>query len=339
MADRPRVLLVLGDSTGGIGRHVHTVAAELRRRGYDVGICGPVTSMRAVRRIRAAASDRDVVHAHGTRAGALAVMTGHPAVVVTWHNAPIGSRPRRVLHALAEWVTARRAALVLAASDDLVDRARRAGAREARLSAVAAPPLPAPVRSGAEVRAELGVGARPLVLAVARLAPQKRLDLLVRASAGWAELPDGPVVVVAGEGPLRPQLEAMASELRSPLRLLGHRDDVADLLSAADVAVLASDWEARPLVAQEALRIGTALVATDVGGVAGLVDAAAVLVPPGDARALGEAIRALLDDPQRRADYVARGRRQAATWPSVADMVDELERCYAEVARRRSTTG
>jgi glycosyltransferase involved in cell wall biosynthesis len=140
--------------------------------------------------------------------------------------------------------------------------------------------------------------------------------------------------MVAGDGPLGPELEAMAAELHSPLRLLGHRDDVADLLAIADVAVLSSDWEARPLVAQEALRNGAALVATDVGGVAGLVGDAAVLVPPGDAAALGTAIRALLDDPVRRARNIRLGLERALTWPTVEDMVDELEQVYLDLRGR-----
>ena len=79
--------------------------------------------------------------------------------------------------------------------------------------------------------------------------------------------------------------------------LLGHRTDVADLLAAADLAVVTSDWEARQLFAQEALRAGVPLVATAVGGLPELVGDAAVLVPPGDVDALDAAVRRLLDDP------------------------------------------
>ena len=60
------------------------------------------------------------------------------------------------------------------------------------------------------------------------------------------------------------------------------------------------------------------LVATAVGGLPGLVDDAAVLIPPGDVDALDQAVRGLLADPRLRADYAARGRRQAATWPTEA---------------------
>ena len=99
------------------------------------------------------------------------------------------------------------------------------------------------------------------------------------------------------------------------MTLLGHRTDVADLLAGADLAVVTSDWEARQLFAQEALRAGVPLVATAVGGLPELVGDAAALVPPGDVDALDAAVRALLDDPAARAEL---GRRA----PAGGDLAD-----------------
>ena len=96
--------------------------------------------------------------------------------------------------------------------------------------------------------------------------------------------------MVAGDGPLEAELTRRIDTERLPVRLLGRRTDVADLLAAADVAVLPSVWEARSLTAQEALRSGTPLVATRVGGVPELVGEAAELVPPGDPVALAERV-------------------------------------------------
>jgi glycosyltransferase involved in cell wall biosynthesis len=87
---------------------------------------------------------------------------------------------------------------------------------------------------------------------------------------------------------------------RLAVRLLGHRDDVTDMLVAADNYLLTSTWEARALVVQEAMRSGVAVVATAVGGVPELVDEAAVLVPAGDAEAVAGAVVDLLDDEERR---------------------------------------
>ena len=135
------------------------------------------------------------------------------------------------------------------------------------------------------------------------------------------------VVAVAGDGPLAAELQAAAPGVR----WLGARDDVADLLIAADVVVLPSVWEARSLTAQEALRAGRPLVATAVGGLPALVGDGAVLVPPGDAVALGLAVRRLLDDPAAAAAVAARGRAVAASWPTEQDTVNQVAALYAEL--------
>ena len=327
-----RVLLVLATSTGGVGRHVQSLAAGLAAAGCAVTVAGPASTRAvfdlpayevveigarphpardavAAARLRALARRADVVHAHGLRAGALAVLTT-PPVVVTLHNEVDGR-----IAAVLERLVAHRAAVVLAAGADLAERARAVGARDVRAAPVAAPAL---VATGADP----GLGT-PLVLAVGRLHPQKGYDVLLEARHAWPEA----VVAVAGDGPLAQELRAQAPDVR----WLGRRDDVADLLAAAAVVVLPSTWEARSLTAQEALRAGRPLVATAVGGVPGLVRDGAVLVPPGDAAALAAAVRRLLDDPAEAAAVAARGRAVAATWPTEQDTVDQVLGVYREL--------
>ena len=327
-----RVLLVLATSTGGVGRHVASLAQGLSDRGVEVSVAGPastggvfgfprfvevdvgsrpspVRDLRAVRSLRRLARAADVVHAHGLRAGSLAVLARGP-VVVTWHNAVEGR-----LGAVLQRFVARRAAVTLAASGDLAARARALGGRDVREAPVAAPPLQPTGR-------DPGLGA-PLVLAVGRLHPQKGYDTLLDA----LPLLGDAVVAVAGDGPLEAALRARAPQVR----WLGRRSDVADLLAAADVVVLPSVWEARSLTAQEALRAGRPLVATAVGGVPDLVRDGAVLVPPGDPDALGRAVRRLLDHPQEAAALAARGRAVAASWPTEDDTVEQVLAVYREL--------
>jgi glycosyltransferase involved in cell wall biosynthesis len=206
---------------------------------------------------------------------------------------------------------------------------------------VAAPPRTPPARARDEVRAALaaelgldhGVGSgRALVLAVGRLAPQKGYDVLLDAARGWTDLDRPPLVVVAGDGPLGPGLQARIEAERLPVRLLGHRADVPDLLRACDLVVLPSVWEARPLVAQEALRAGRPLVATAVGGIPELVGEAAVLVGYGDAAALRDAVARLLADPAECARLAVLGPEQAATWPDEADTAAQALAVYQECA-------
>ncbi|MGY1714902.1 glycosyltransferase family 4 protein [Geodermatophilus sp. SYSU D01106] len=357
-----RVAEVLATSTGGVGTHLRSVLPALAGAGAAVTVCGPVATdalfgfsaaarftpveisagldpladARAVLALRRALTGADLVHAHGLRAGlvaAAAVRTGPPRrLVVTLHNAlPDRAGPLRRVLAQAERATVRAADVVLAASADLAENAHRLGARDVRVAPVSAPALPPPTRTREEVRAGLGLAdGRPLVLAVGRLHPQKGYDVLLDAAATWTGEPR-PLVAIAGDGPLEAELSARIAQGSLPVALLGRRDDVADLLAAADLVVLPSRWEARSLTAQEALRAGTPLVATRAGGLPELLGDAAVLVPPGDAAALASAVRDLLADPARAAALAAAGRERAAGWPDEAATARTLAAVYREL--------
>jgi glycosyltransferase involved in cell wall biosynthesis len=355
-----RVALVLASSTGGIGRHVASLATGMSARGMSVTVLGPpatqerfdfagrgatfvpveitgATGTLALRR-ELAAREIALVHAHGLRAGlaaGLAVPAGVP-LVVSWHNGlahqGLGGQVRRLL----ERQVARRATVTLGASQELVARARAVGGRDVRFGPVAAPELPAPVRDPAEVRAELGLyDGQPLLLSVGRLHPHKGYDVLVEAAARWRTRAPAPVVAIAGTGPAYLDLARLISYQRAPVQLLGHRDDVADLLAATDVALVTSVLEARQMFAQEALRAGVPLVATGVGGLPELVGDAAVLVPARDVDALDRAVTALLEDPVRRSELAGRGPRQAAGWPTEPQVLDQLTALYAELTGQR----
>lgn len=355
-----RVALVLPTSSGGIGRHVGSLAAGLVLHGRLVRVLGPrevgelfdfggaafrpvpisaglnpARDLPAIAALATGLRGADVVHAHGMRAGLLAALARPRSapLVVTWHNLlpDNGSGPRQRLLAGLERQLARSATLHLCASDDLVDRVLRLGGRDVRPAPVAAPSLPAPSRTPTQVREELGAVDRPLLLSVGRLHSQKGYDLLVDIAARWRDRDRQPLLAIAGDGPDRTALADRIAATGAPVTLLGHRRDVADLLAACDLAVVSSRWEARQLFAQEALTAGRPLVCTAVGGVPGLVGDAAVLVPAGDGDALAGAVQALLDDPARRNELATQARRQAASWPTEADTVAQVEAVYAEL--------
>lgn len=365
-----RIAQVLGSSTGGIGTHVASVTRGLLEHGDRVTVFGPaatdaqfgfraagarfvpveipertdpVQDLRAVVALRRSLRGPsggvpDVVHAHGLRAGLVSRLARIPGVpvVATWHIHLDTSGPgvRSKLLRQAEKAVARGAKVSLCTDSGQVPHVWASGSTDVRYAPVAAPPLPDPVRDTAAVKAELDATGRPLVLAVGRLHPVKRLDLLIDAAAGWSDLDPAPVVAIAGDGPIRAELAARIERTGAPVRLLGHRDDVGDLLGAADLAVVTSESETRQLFAQEVLRVGKPLVATRAGGIPELVGDAAALVDVGDAAALDTTVRELLGDAERRAVLAAAGPRRAETWPSVADTIDHLDALYRELAGR-----
>lgn len=354
-ARTPRVVQVLGSSAGGVARHVAQLSALLADDGATVRVAGPAAvreivrpgstvrfvpveiadrpragDVEAVRALRRLASGADVLHAHGLRAGALAVMAARlcgrhrPTVVVTLHNLPVGGRAIRAVAGALELVVARGADVVLGVSGDLVARAGRLGATRTERALV-----PAPVRPrGDGPAARLSLGVEPgtgLVVTVARLAPQKGLDTLLDAAA----LLEAPAVwCLAGDGPLEEGLRGRVEAQGLPVRLLGRRDDVPALLAAADVVVQTSVWEGQPLGIQEALRAGAAIVTTDAGGTREVTAEAAVVVPVGDAAALARAVERLLGDDDERSGLQERARARAAELPGPADVLAQVLRCY-----------
>jgi glycosyltransferase involved in cell wall biosynthesis len=292
------------------------------------GVLGSLTDLRRLRQLVRGA---DVLHAHGHQAGLVAVVaaagTGTP-VVVSQHNAVLMGGPRRRVLDLVQRFVARRAGVVTGASSDLVAEAGRLGAREARLAAVPSPRVPAllqaPLLADDERRAlaaellrdngiEPSAGNAPLVLSIARVAPQKDLDTFLDTIAGTPVAVTA-VVVGGGDDHLRDALLRRIRDEALPVHLVGPQPDPARWLRAADVFVLTSTWEARALVVQEAMAAGTPVVATDTGGLPDLVEGVGVLVPVGQGGAAAEAVGRFLTDPAARHTASVKGRERATSW-------------------------
>ncbi|MFI9596801.1 glycosyltransferase [Nonomuraea sp. NPDC052265] len=254
-----------------------------------------------------------------------------PGVVVTLHNALTAGGFVGFVYGVLERIVARRADRVLVVSPDLAERMTVLGAREVEEAVVPAPPLRPARRTPEEVREELGTGDRPLVLTIARLAQQKGLDTLLDVAAGPWETPK-PLFAVAGEGPLRDELQDRIRARSLPVLLLGDRDDVPDLLAAASVVVNCSRWEGLPLSLSEALTAGKPVIASAVGGIPWLVGDAGTLVPYGDAEGLRSALRKVLDEPEVARTLSEAAARRGRELPDGDDAVESVLGVY-EAAR------
>lgn len=159
------------------------------------------------------------------------------------------------------------------------------------------------------LRDQLG-GGRPLVLTPARLDAQKGHRFLFEAIA---EVPEA-TLVLAGEGPEREPLEALAAQLRiaERVRFLGPREDVPELLAACDLFALPSLYEGSSLAVLEAMAAGVPVVSSAIGGTDELIEdgESGLLVPPGDAAALAAALRRVLGDGELRLNLAARARER-----------------------------
>jgi glycosyltransferase involved in cell wall biosynthesis len=190
------------------------------------------------------------------------------------------------------------------------------------------------------LRRSLGAGDDDVVvLSVARLAPEKGLDTLVRAAVESGV--DDVLVVIAGDGSERAALESLARELGARLVLAGDVawERIVDLYVAADVFALLSEREPWAVVVNEAAACGLPLVLTDRVGAAHdlLRDGEnGTLVPAGDVGAAARALRELAADEGLRRAQGARSRELAADWgygPSVDGFVAAVREAAAEGRR------
>jgi glycosyltransferase involved in cell wall biosynthesis len=202
--------------------------------------------------------------------------------------------------------------------------------------------VPAPARAAEDDAALRPHGiARPYVAFAGTIEPRKDVPTLVRAFAGIASAyPALRLVLAGGEGwGARRAREAIAAS-GAATRVLrpGYLDDrtLVALFRRAEVVAYPSLEEGFGLPALEALACGTALVTTGGSAIAEVVGGAALTVPPGDADALGRALRQVLDDAALAARLRAAGPTQASrfTWErSVAAHLDAYDRAARPRAR------
>jgi glycosyltransferase involved in cell wall biosynthesis len=262
-------------------------------------------------------SSFDIIHGHwvlpnGTPAALVARLRGLP-LVISLHGSDVYLAERALPLSLVAAATLRAAGAVTACSGDLGERALRLGARADDLAVVpygvdarAFQPNPA---AGALVRAELGLAPEtPLIISVSRLVYKKGLTYLLEALPQILSEHPNAMLVIAGYGDLRDDLERRAAELgvANNVRFPGQleRERAARYVAAADVYVVPSIRDQRgnvdglPNALLEGMGAGRPIVASRVAGIPDVIGDGqhGLLTPERDSAALATAIGRLLSD-------------------------------------------
>lgn len=344
---------------GGMEHFVLRLADAQRRRGHDASILAfqdgplgehaarlgiPAQVLRAKKTaprvlegaVRVARLRPDVVHAHNPTSlhyGVVGKLVSGARLVVTDHRGILR------VPTTFEWLLTD---AVIAVSRDTARICPAAKATDVRViyNGVDATP---PTRSRDEVRAELGLGAEVVAIQVANLLPVKAHDVLVRALGRLRDEGTKLTMLLVGDGPERPGIEALARELAlgpDQLRLLGFRSDVPDLLGAADFFALPSRMEGLPLSALEAMAQRLPVVTTKVGGIPEVVfdGQHGLLVPPDDAAALAAAMGRLASDAELRRTLGEAAYARARDVFSFEHMTQKYDDLYDHVLGRPSVT-
>jgi glycosyltransferase involved in cell wall biosynthesis len=311
----------------------------LERRGrLDVRPLGRLLSQLRKRPV-------DVVHAHKFGSNMWASMLGHaagvPVVIAHEHTWSFEGQPlRRVAD---RHVVARFSDAVIAVSE--ADRRRMVAEirmPEERVVLIYNGIDGDGSGDGERVRRELGLppGA-PVLIQTATLRPQKAVEVMIAATAILRRTYPELRLLVAGQGDVaRLQGVASAQGVGDGVLLLGPRFDVADLLAAASVGVLSSDFEGMPLAVLEYMAAGLPVVATAVGGVPEIVreGETGFLVAPRDPVALAERVSRLLGDPALARDMGERGRRRQREGFSRQAMVGAVTTLYERLLGDKAIT-
>jgi glycosyltransferase involved in cell wall biosynthesis len=271
------------------------VFKNIKRRPW----AAPLMLVSALRTLRRAAKDADLVHVYWLLASPLGLLSGRPWVLTLQGSGTAGAFRDLNLLNHAGWLLKpilRRAEAVICVSQELTKAAEKLG-----VNAVYIP-------NGTAVPERVGEEASPPeILYAGRMVEEKGIRELAEATADMN-------LVVAGDGPLRHLIP-------QSLGLVPH-DELEELYERAAIVVIPSYQEGLSVVCVEAMAHGRPVVGSDIHGVAELVvpEETGLLVPPRDAARLREALQELLDDAPRRRQMGLAGReriRETASWSQV----------------------
>lgn len=291
-----------------------------------------------------------IVHTHTSKAGFVgrlaARLAGIPAIVHTVHGFAFHETSPSSVRLL--YTTLERAASRWCDRIVSVSEFHRLWALELRIcdtSKIVAIPngiaaLPKPELAPGVLRRTLGIREQELlILNMSRLARDKGLEHLIDAAAILTRYEDCFKIVIAGDGPIRAQLEERARDLGVADRVifLGFREDVPDLLAASNLVILPSLREGLSIALLEAMAAGRAIVASSIGSHRELASQAKIawLVPPSDPNALCASILEAARNPERMLRYGANARVLFESYYTEDKMLSSYQQLYSELLEQK----
>lgn len=316
-----------------LSRSTEPYGAKLREAGIPLAVIPGSFAQRVVALARALRRDRvDLVHSWlylaNPIAGAAASLGGSLPLITAARNCKV----QGPLHRLGNIWAFRRSQRIVVNSPEV---------REFIVRRYLAPPerirlVPNGIDLGRFRPPPQRFLEAPLVVTAGRLVEQKNHRLFLEAAAALrAEIPSARFAI-AGEGPLRPELEAYCErlQLQSAVQFLGERSDIEEVFRAASLFWLTSSWEGMPNVLLEAMACGLPVVASEVSGVRMILgeSPAGAVVPPGDRAGFVRASLSLLASEQAYREACKAARQRAEEF-SLPRMVERTTAVYAEVVR------
>ncbi len=341
-----QVLIVSLTSLGPMGLQARAIGLQTESLEMRRGLPDPRGLAQLIRLARA--WKPDVLHSHMVHANlmarALRLFVRIPALVSTIHSLHEGGRLRMAVYRVTNRLVDQMTIVSQAAADRFVGE----GIIPRKLLTVVPNGVDiglfqhVPAGTRESLREKMGLGRQFVWLAVGRFDPPKDYPNMLRAFAMVRQQTADAVLLLVGKGELQEETEALARGLglTDGVRFLGVRDEVPELMSAADGYVMSSAWEGMPVVLLEAAAAGLPIVATAVGGIHEVVrdQESGFLVPPGNSEALGQAMLRMigLSEAQRRS-MGERGREHVRAHYGLTRMVERWEDIYRDVLDRKGT--
>jgi glycosyltransferase involved in cell wall biosynthesis len=363
---------------GGAEVHAARLAAALRRRGhgltlltmageFEAGLVPPFRPpeppqrrraypLRIARKLLRSRGRYDAAHfflaGRHASAGVLAAwLAGCPSVVMYGGTGTFPAQRASWRGRLALGIDVKLADRLIALNEEMRGSFRACGAPDRRIVILPCEVDPAIFRPGLPLgieaaRARFGIpsGAR-VVTFVGRFVPEKELPTLVAAFAQVSAADPAAFLVLAGDGPQRPAVNALIARLPEPGRVVAAgalaEADVRDLLQASDVFALASSLEGIPCALVEAMSVGLPCVVSDIAGTREAVSAGVngLRVAVGNPQELAAALLALLSDPERRSAMGRESRRRVLERYSTDIVAAAHERLYREIVAEKAGRG